>query len=366
VNFVRFKNVVLHDWRNSVQNSETKMVTMGFRRLAVFVPMFVLLWNLILFVGVMASGTSNTHDPTDQKQKFAMGDYNNDSPYSVGYKYLQSGIHSRSVGNIAGAISLLQKAVEAYKVHLADHQNDETAQDRLADALYQLADTFSLMSTPTADNEDDDLQQKQKSRPYYQQALDLYAKLSGRSAKLRWAHCLTRLGVLMMEQHSTHLPEQVLKLLQKNFRGEDWNEEEAMEEVMNSIDVDIPKQAIGYFSDAAAVFRSNLEADGSRVMLATSLQNMAVAMTHVGRVDDAIAALEEAIGIYEPMVDKKGFEVDTAQGMAEAFYSLADLYLQNGSYEMAKDRYRRSSKFLSNAATHSVVSHSMLCCSGLL
>jgi tetratricopeptide (TPR) repeat protein len=79
-------------------------------------------------------------------------------------------------------------------------------------------------------------------------------------------------------------------------------------------------------------------------MLATSLQNMAVAMTHASRVNAAIAALEEAIGIYEAMVDM-GFDDDNAQGMAEAFYSLSDLYLQNGNFEMAKDRYRRSSKF---------------------
>jgi tetratricopeptide (TPR) repeat protein len=327
------------------------------------VPSLIILWMLIpLFLCTISSGdaTPTQHDHTDNNNKnqddsigaaarttttfSSLGTehvMNNNDPYSLGYQYMEDGIQSSSVGNLADALSSFRKAVEAYQLHLVYDQDDAVAKDQLADALYRLAETSSSM--PTADIN--------QSQPYYEQARDLYAKLPGKSAKLRWAHCLARLGVLMIDQHSTHLPKQVQDLMmqQSLHHGDDWNDEEAMEQVMSQIDVNIPNQAIQYFQDAANVFRSSLDVEGSRQMLATSLQNMAVAMTHAGRVNDAIITLEESIGIYEAMV-ATGLDDDSAQGMAEAFYSLSDLYLQNSNYEMAKDRYRRSSKFDDAAA----------------
>jgi tetratricopeptide (TPR) repeat protein len=206
---------------------------------------------------MLSGGATQTHDHPNNKNQddpMLLGvDANNDSQHSLGYKYAESGIQFRLVGNLMAAISSFQKAVEAYKVHLVNYEDDTTAQDQLADTLYQLAETLSLM--PTADFD--------QSQPYYQQALDLYAKLPGKSAKLRWAYCLARLGVLMIEQHSGNLPQQVHELLQQRVHGDDYNEDDAMEEVMSRIDVSIPKQAVMHFEDAANVFRSNLDAEGS-------------------------------------------------------------------------------------------------------
>lgn len=244
-------------------------------------------------------------------------------------EFFDSGLHSRDSGNIPGALSALHKAVILY-------QTNSPKTEALADALYQLAETYAQSET------------SKKGESYYRQALEIYAQLETASAKRQWAHCLNRLGVILVDQYTAQQPDKLQELLEGGFHG-DWNDEEVLQKVMNQMDMSYPKQAVAYFQDAASVFRTSIQELGvgnkdTQLALATSLQNMAAASAQLGHMEKAISALEESIVIYEKLLLEE-LDQEVAQAMAEAFYSMADLYLQQGAYEMAKDRYRRSSTY---------------------
>lgn len=288
-----------------------------------------LCWRLILIWNVAVQVQAQGENEATQQQQHQSKDGDD---LVVAKQFLDSGIHSRDVGNIAGAISSLHKAILLYQKNALKIANT----DVLADAYYNLAETYAMSK------------KNEQSVLYYREALDIYAQLDDQSAKLRWAYCLNRLGVILVENFSIAQPEKIQGLLQNAVHG-DWNDEEVMQNVMAQMDLSIPKQAVAYFDDAAKVFRAFLQEKGNdreiQQGLATSLQNTAAASTTLGHIQKAIDALEESIKIYEALL-KEEVERDVAQGMAEAFYSMSDLYLQQGAYEMAKDRYRRSSKYV--------------------
>lgn len=119
------------------------------------------------------------------------------------------------------------------------------------------------------------------------------------------------------------------------------------------------EKAMQYFTEAAVVFRQAAET-GSTVAerlphqqsLATTLQNLGTAATTLGDFETSLRRNEEALQLYTNVLmpalqnqQPSGVSevTDTAIAVSEVLYTLADVYLQLGQHNPAKDRYRQCS-----------------------
>ena len=125
------------------------------------------------------------------------------------------------------------------------------------------------------------------------------------------------------------------------------------------------EQAETYFGSAALEFYKAVNRERSAVTrvelqnyLANTLQHHGTALVRRGNMESAASYMEKALDLYENVIvpalqaapaeeDAYALErQDLYVAVAEGLYSLSDIYQQQGKYDLAKDRYQRSSKWI--------------------
>lgn len=304
---------------------------------------------------------------------------------------------SQNHHHVLQAVAAFQQAAHLYqgiRHDFADEMDGLLASQLLASMYFHIGESYSLATNPELTD---------WALEYIVQAEGMYRSIlmeredpekakkwewnevEEMNAKINWAHCLLRLGSLLvssaltsesllrenldMEKLSASLIDEIgleslsqgdaMKGLKKTIAslvGDDVNLGKAKEKVA---------QAKNHFQQAAAIFREALQLEGQyhgqeliqmKRDLATALQNMATVNGMDGNLIDAVENSESALELYREVVDGmpgRPMETqDTRAAIAELLVALADKYLQLSKYDEAKDSYQQAMEWYEK---HSIV-----------
>eukprot|EP00547_Thalassionema_nitzschioides_P005647 CAMPEP_0194216994 /NCGR_PEP_ID=MMETSP0156-20130528/20134_1 /TAXON_ID=33649 /ORGANISM="Thalassionema nitzschioides, Strain L26-B" /LENGTH=609 /DNA_ID=CAMNT_0038945903 /DNA_START=6 /DNA_END=1835 /DNA_ORIENTATION=- len=228
------------------------------------------------------------------------------------------------------AVSILKSSIELY---------DSLEQQGLVNSKFYIANGYlTLGETMVLDFQN----------PHYETALE-YFEISSKLFKysmnqnelppgierddieLKWADTLVLTGVLSVEKQMKHVGEGILE-------GQ----------------LNVASKAADMLEMASAVFRRLLQVSfTNRIKLANALQNYA-AMSIMTSLDlqKSSDLLEEAIEhylyVFEEIEGSNPERNGIISGIAQAYSSLSDNYLQAGKYDMAKDKYRQTMMWYKN------------------
>jgi tetratricopeptide (TPR) repeat protein len=241
-----------------------------------------------------------------------------------------------AVGAFQAAVPIFQQAEQVPTYGLA-------AKERLAEVFFSIGETYNL-----SPNEDEYrlameflMQSEQIYREQLQKEKGGWDEAIRPEIEIRWAHCCHRIGIGLLSMDNVvenealiDDPEELERIMAKN-----------MDQMLAAVE-----KAIEYLTRASGVFeqtvqRNNLPMDQSELQrhLATSWQHLGTALTMKG---DAVAGAEyseKALEFYKKVFSRlpagnTGTE-EAMMDIADIMYTLAEQYLQLGSYDKAKQMY---------------------------
>jgi tetratricopeptide (TPR) repeat protein len=262
------------------------------------------------------------------------------------------------------AFNAFQQAIQIYQ-GIMGSQPRWHVEHHLATVYFQMGETYSLNPEKISTANDYLIRAEEIFRNLLEQRqqprIDPVSKIQ---VELGWAICCLRLGAnwlsgsIIMPQDDELEGMFQQEFIQHQQEGNPIDMEEWLlqhpEQAQQLADaqqklaqrIDLSK---ALFEKAAEVLRKAVPRERDSVEklhlqrhLGTALQNLGTAFVFKGDFSGAVEYLEEALQNHQRVLDSSGGELDTANAMAEALYSLADSYLQLGKYDESTDRYQKS------------------------
>ena len=272
------------------------------------------------------------------------------------------------------AANAFQQAIHLYQgLRTSTREPAWAIQHHMAVTYFQLGETFSL-----------DVESISTGNEYLVQSYELFRQIleekqsppvdfiSARYVEVSWATCALRLGSnklngAMSGDNQDDVSE-IEILMQQEFMQQqpdgsevDWQDwldrhpgyaerlAQAQTRVENQIEqaVQILDRAVTLFRKAVSSGRHPDQDGMMRQNLATALQNRGTAAILQGRMEEGIEYMEEAASMHQESLQQSEFKPqgrDAAMAVAEAWYSLADTYLQLGKYKESNERYEAAMK----------------------